>query len=272
MWHALECARQAAHVVPAVPGGAAGTVAGAARVRSAVGPARRHRRARRGRTRSCHAVTGGSPCAPVPGRRSGAVAACCPRRRATRVIPGWGLNDYIGSAPQAQPTIPAGPSTGLVGSALRATAIVLAVAAAVHAVRYVLLVINRNTLLHPVVAGAALWLGVVASVSALAAVIGCAIVLTRWLIARRAAVYAHYRREDPRSARCAVGGLPGTAGQPRVGTGPCHRDRDHRGGLQPTAQADHRVVGAVGAQHRCCRSSRSRPVSPPTRRASPTTP
>ena len=112
--------------------------------------------------------------------------------------PGWGLNDYRGPITQAQPTIPAGPSNGLVGSALRATAIVLGVAAAVHAVRYVLLVINRNTLLHPVVAGAALWLGVVASMAALIAVVGCAIVLTRWLIARRAAVYAHYRREDPR--------------------------------------------------------------------------
>ena len=112
--------------------------------------------------------------------------------------PGWGLNDYMGSAPQAQPTIPAGPSVGLVRLALRVAAIALAGAAVVHAVRYILLVINRNTLLHPVVAGAALWLGVIASVVALAAVIGCAIVLTRWLIARRAAVYAHYRRDDPR--------------------------------------------------------------------------
>jgi hypothetical protein len=75
---------------------------------------------------------------------------------------------------------------------------VLAVAAGIHAVRYILLVINRTTLLHPLVAGAALWLGVAASVAALAAVIRCAIVLTRWLIARRLAVYTHYRRDDPR--------------------------------------------------------------------------
>ncbi len=112
--------------------------------------------------------------------------------------PGWGLHDYLGPMPPTQPAIPTGPSTVLVESTLRATAVVLAAAAVVHAVRYILLIINRDTLLNTVVATVALWLGVVASVAALAAVIGCATVLTRWLIARRAAVYAHYRREDPR--------------------------------------------------------------------------
>ena len=156
--------------------------------------------------------------------------------------PGWGLNDYMGPAPQAQPTIPAGPSVGIVRSALRVAAIALAVAAVVHAVRYILLVINRNTLLHPVVAGAALWLGVVASVVALAAVIGCAIVLTRWLIARRAAVYAHYRRDDPRRPGALWAGCLMPLVNLAVGAGVRHRVRDHRRGLQPTAQADHRVV------------------------------
>lgn len=37
--------------------------------------------------------------------------------------------------------------------------VVLAIAALVHAVRYILLIINRSTLLNPVVAAAALWLG-----------------------------------------------------------------------------------------------------------------
>ncbi len=115
-----------------------------------------------------------------------------------RANPGWGLYDYSGAVPNAQQAVPAGPSARTMGSVLLLTAIVLAVAAAVHAIRYILLLINRTTLLHPVIAGLGLWLGVLASAAALAAVIGCAIVLTRWLITRRAAVYAHNRRDDPR--------------------------------------------------------------------------
>jgi len=88
----------------------------------------------------------------------------------------------------------------LVRTTLRGTAVVLAVAAVVHLVRYVLLIINRNTLLPPSVAAGGLWLGVLASVASLVGVITCAIMLVRWLIGRRAAVYAHYRREDPRSS------------------------------------------------------------------------
>ena len=83
--------------------------------------------------------------------------------------------------------------------ALRVSTAALAVAAFAHALRYLLLVVNRDVLLHPVVAGGAVWLGVAASAAALAAVIGCAIVLTRWLVARRAAEYRHHRGQDPRS-------------------------------------------------------------------------
>jgi hypothetical protein len=128
-------------------------------------------------------------------RRRRRVLSPTPRYRAN---PGWGLYHDIGPVPSAPAIHPIGPSADFVRSTLRATAIVLAVAAGIHAVRYILLVINRTTLLHPLVAGAALWLGVAASVAALAAVIRCAIVLTRWLIARRLAVYTHYRRDDPR--------------------------------------------------------------------------
>lgn len=112
--------------------------------------------------------------------------------------PGWGLYDYRSPVPIVEQKVDTGPSPALVGAALRVTAVVLAVAAGVHALRYILLLINRSHLLHPVIAGAGLWLGVLASLAALGAVIWCAVILTRWLIARRAAVYAHLRREDPR--------------------------------------------------------------------------
>ncbi|CAN5381259.1 hypothetical protein BH09ACT7_BH09ACT7_37170 [soil metagenome] len=74
----------------------------------------------------------------------------------------------------------------------------MAFAALVHVLRYALLIINRTTLLNPAVAGTALWLGVLASVLAIFAVIGGACVLISWLIARRAAVFAHHRLAEPR--------------------------------------------------------------------------
>ncbi|BBU20284.1 putative conserved membrane protein [Mycobacterium xenopi] len=79
--------------------------------------------------------------------------------------------------------------------------VVLAIAALVYLVRYVLLVINRSTLLNPVVAAAALWLGVLASLAAVATVVFCAVVLIRWLIVRRAAAFGYRRRPEPRPER-----------------------------------------------------------------------
>ncbi|MGH3598145.1 MAG: DUF4328 domain-containing protein, partial [Mycobacterium sp.] len=76
--------------------------------------------------------------------------------------------------------------------------VVLGLAALVHVVRYVLLIINRNTLLNSVVAVAAVGLGVLVSLAAITAVSICAIVLTRWLIARRAAAFTHCGRSEPR--------------------------------------------------------------------------
>ena len=88
------------------------------------------------------------------------------------------------------------------------TVLTLAGAALVYVLRYVLLVINRNTLLNSVVAGAADWLGVAASVAAIVALIACVAVLIRWLIARRAAAFSHYALPELRSARALwVGGL-----------------------------------------------------------------
>ena len=76
--------------------------------------------------------------------------------------------------------------------------VVLGVAALLHVVRYALLIVNRSMLLNPLVAGAATWLGVLVSVLAMFAVVASAVVLTNWLIARRAAAFAHRGHEDPR--------------------------------------------------------------------------
>jgi glucan phosphoethanolaminetransferase (alkaline phosphatase superfamily) len=76
--------------------------------------------------------------------------------------------------------------------------VVLGCAALVHVERYALLIVNRSMLLNKVVAFQATWLGVLASVVALFMVVASAVVLTNWLIARRAAAFAHHGRDDPR--------------------------------------------------------------------------
>ncbi len=115
------------------------------------------------------------------------------------VIPRWGLIDDF-EAPELQT---AGgrraPSLAGVRATLIATMVVLGVAALVHVVRYALLIVNRSVLLNKVVAFTATWLGVLVSVIVLFMVVASAVVLTNWLIARRAAAFAHHRREDPRS-------------------------------------------------------------------------
>ena len=180
MRHAVERARQAARVVPALPGRAVGTLG---RTQPAPDPrwsrpARQHRSGapRRRSPHVCHA--GYRWIAVRPG------AAPAQRRRRRRVGPDPALRDHpaLGSrrlhgfgAARRSRRFRAGPSAGLVRFALTVAAIVFGRRGrSCMLVRYVLLVINRNTLLHPVVAGAALWLGVVASVVGVrAAVIGC---------------------------------------------------------------------------------------------------
>jgi hypothetical protein len=94
-----------------------------------------------------------------------------------------------------------GPSAAVVRTSIFVSVLVLSVVALVYVVRYVLLVINRNTLLNSVVAIAADWLGILASVAALAAAITAGVMLIRWLIARRAAVFSHQGMPEPRSVR-----------------------------------------------------------------------
>ena len=79
-----------------------------------------------------------------------------------------------------------------------AAAVVFALAASAHVLRYLLLLINRTTLLHPLVANGALLMGILASLAAIAAVIAAAAVSTSWLIGRRAAVFGSHGLDDPR--------------------------------------------------------------------------
>jgi glucan phosphoethanolaminetransferase (alkaline phosphatase superfamily) len=105
-------------------------------------------------------------------------------------------------APELHAAAPrGGPSLAMVRATLLSTMVVLGVAALVHVVRYALLIVNRSVLLNKVVAFAATWVGVLASVLAMFMVVASAVVLTNWLIARRAAAFAYHRRDDPRAVR-----------------------------------------------------------------------
>ena len=115
-------------------------------------------------------------------------------------IPRWGLIDQIAPPATTEAGVRTGPSPMTVRAALLSTVTVFGVAALVHVIRYVLLLINRTSLLPPLVAGAALWLGALASLAAIVAVILAAVVMTAWLIARRAAVFRHRGQDDPRPA------------------------------------------------------------------------
>lgn len=114
-------------------------------------------------------------------------------------IPRWGLvDDLAAPVSSGDSSLRTGPQPVTVRAALLSAVTIFGLAAAIHIVRYVLLLINRTSLLPPLVAGAALWLGVLASLAAIVAVILTAVVTTSWLIARRAAVYRHLGQEDPR--------------------------------------------------------------------------
>lgn len=117
------------------------------------------------------------------------------------VIPRWGLIEYFDTAEQAAAAGPrSGPSPTMVRATVLTTMVVLGVAALVHVVRYALLIVNRSVLLNPWVAGIATWLGVAVSVVAVFTVVASVVVLTNWLIARRAVAFGNHGREDPRPA------------------------------------------------------------------------
>ncbi|WP_137145005.1 DUF4328 domain-containing protein [Mycolicibacterium sp. CR10] len=136
------------------------------------------------------------PGTPPPPRRGPRELGPTPRYS---VIPRWGLVEHF-DAPAEQQALRAGPSAAAVRMTLVVTMAVLGAAAFVHLVRYVLLIINRSVLLNPWVAGAATWGGVAVSVIAMFMVVASALVLTNWLIGRRAAAFAHHGRQEPRPA------------------------------------------------------------------------
>ncbi len=136
------------------------------------------------------------PGAPPPTRRVKRPLGPTPRYA---FIPRWGLFDHFDATagqPQTQPHV--GPSTRMVRATLYVTMLVLGAAAFLHLVRYVFLIINRTVLLNPWVAGIVTWLGVAASVLAIFTVVASAIVLTNWLIGRRAAAFGFRGHQDPR--------------------------------------------------------------------------
>ena len=91
------------------------------------------------------------------------------------------------------------PSRDLVQMMLITTMVALGAAALMHTAVYGLLLLNRTRLLYPVVAGTAVWLSRIAGAAALVAVVGCAVVLTGWLVARRSAAFTRRRLPETRS-------------------------------------------------------------------------
>jgi hypothetical protein len=115
-------------------------------------------------------------------------------------IPRWGLFDRVGPTAAAETDRPAARNVS--PTAVRVTVMVaagvLALAALAHVLRYVLLLVNRTTLLPPLVANGSLLMGVLVSLAAIVAVIAAAVATTGWLIARRAEVFARHGQSDPR--------------------------------------------------------------------------
>ncbi|MDG4668357.1 DUF4328 domain-containing protein [Mycobacterium sp. 236(2023)] len=139
------------------------------------------------------AVRPGAPPQPRRGRRD---LGPTPRYLST---PRWGLAEHF-DAPVQHATERKGPSAKSVRTMLVLTMAALGVAAFMHLVRYILLIINRTVLLNPWVAAIATWGGVAISVIAAFMTVASALILTSWLISRRAAAFAHQGRPDPRSA------------------------------------------------------------------------
>jgi Domain of unknown function (DUF4328) len=115
------------------------------------------------------------------------------------MIPRWGLVEHFDTVEERHAAPRSGPSSAAMWATLIAAMVVLGVAALVHVIRYVLLLVNRTVLLNPLIAWAVTWLGVLVSVAALFMVVASAVMLMNWLIARRAAAFAHRGLDDPRS-------------------------------------------------------------------------
>ena len=138
------------------------------------------------------------PGPPPPPRRRRRPLGPTPRYPA---IPRWGLQDRIDQESGSGRDPRRAPPADRVRTSFFVSAVALGAAALVHLLRYLLLVINRNTLLNWLVADAAALLSVLASLAAIAATMTTAYLLTRWLVARRAAAFDHAGRSDSRTRR-----------------------------------------------------------------------
>lgn len=94
----------------------------------------------------------------------------------------------------------AAPSSRSLEKALGGAIAALGIAALVHVLIYLLMILNRTKLLHPLVAGGATWSGRLVGLVAIGAVVHCAVVLTRWLLARRSAAFARLHLPESRPA------------------------------------------------------------------------
>ena len=135
------------------------------------------------------------PGPPPPPRRRRRPLGPTPRYRA---VPRWGLIDSIAPTAPAEPRSAGRVSEAAVQATLLASAAIFALAAAAHVLRYVLLLVNRNTLLPPLIADAALLMGVLVSLAAIAAMIASMAVTTAWLVGRRAQAFRLRGHDDPR--------------------------------------------------------------------------
>lgn len=136
------------------------------------------------------------PGPPPPPRRRRRPLGPTPRYQ---TIPRWGLIDRIGpELPDAAGRADRSVSPSAVRVTVQVGAAVFALAALAHALRYLLLLINRTTLLPPLVANASLLMGILVSLAAIAAVIIVAVTATSWLIDRRAQVFRRHGQPDPR--------------------------------------------------------------------------
>ena len=113
-------------------------------------------------------------------------------------VPRWGLVDQIAALPAGAVAARKSASPRAVQTVLVVAGVVFALAAAAHIVRYLLMLINRTTLLPPFIAIGSLISGVLASFAAIVAVVAIAVVLTSWLIGRRATAFARHGQDDPR--------------------------------------------------------------------------
>lgn len=117
-----------------------------------------------------------------------------------QTIPRWGLADRpAADVPVVGQEQRKSASATAVRATLLASAAVFSLAALGHILRYLLLLINRTTLLPPLVANGTLLMGVLVSLAAMVAVIVTAATMTSWLVGRRAAVFRFLGHDDPRS-------------------------------------------------------------------------